>query len=55
MSHLQMLLLLSLDNVGHMSNQQYNVVYSGNVSSERELLVLIILRGEYLFCMPCPS
>lgn len=35
MSHLQMLLLLSLDTEGHISKQQYDVVYSGNLSSER--------------------
>lgn len=35
MSHFQMLLLLSLDTVGHISKQQFDLVYSGNLSSER--------------------
>lgn len=33
MSHLQMLLLMSLETVGHISKLHCNVVYSGNLSS----------------------
>lgn len=49
MSHL---LLLSLDTVGHISKQQCDAVYSGNLSSEHQLLVLITLKEECLFYMP---
>lgn len=50
MSHL---LLLSLDTVGHISRQPSDAVYSGNLSSEHQLLVLITLKEEYQFCTPC--
>lgn len=53
MSHSQILLLLSLDNSGHISKLQRDAGYSGKVSSQSRFLVLIILKRGYLFCIPC--
>lgn len=54
MSHLQMLLLLSLDTEGHVSKQQCDVVHSGNLSSERASFWFSLFRRESI-CSARPA